>query len=222
MEVQSHDKINKDSWVQVNLWTHLPSSGHHADPDGAGGTRRVLQTGATLARVGVLRVLLGEHIHSVGGHLFLSDQHLKKRTDPVFSGQHRSFLPILHRGVKKTSCFTITLQTCKKTSASDWCHMMHHDIGAYLLWAIDDEITSGVQRTFIEFTEVSVRQATQQAVSGAQHDGNFTNKGFLVLGLNLILPLLYDGLCDVNIQGGWIPARIGGRSGEHRWHQVTA
>lgn len=72
----------------------------------------------------------------------------------------------------------------------------------YLLGAVDDEITPRVQRTLIELTQVSVRQATEQAVGGAKHDGNFTDEGLLVLSLQLILPFLYDGLCDVNIQGG--------------------
>ena len=61
--------------------SHLSSSGHHADPDGAGGAGRVLQAGATLPRVGVLGVLLGEHVHSVGGHLLLGDQNLPEHTE---------------------------------------------------------------------------------------------------------------------------------------------
>lgn len=42
--------------------------------------------------------------------------------------------------------------------------MVHHDVRLYLLRAVDDEITSGVQRTLVELTKVSVCQATQQAV----------------------------------------------------------
>lgn len=79
---------------------------------------------------------------------------------------------------------------------------MHCDVKVYLLRAIDDEITSRVERTLVKLTEVSVCQATQQAIGRAKHDGNFTNEGFLVLSLQLVLPLLYYGLCDVNVQGG--------------------
>lgn len=57
--------------------TDLSSSGHHADPDGAGGTRGVLQTRATLTGVGVFGVLLGKDIHGVGSHLLLGNKHLK-------------------------------------------------------------------------------------------------------------------------------------------------
>ena len=60
------------------MWTHLASSGHHADPDGAGGPRGVLQAGAALPCVGVLGVLLGKHVHCVGGHLLLGDQDLRR------------------------------------------------------------------------------------------------------------------------------------------------
>lgn len=41
------------------------------------------------------------------------------------------------------------------------CHMVHQDVRVYLLGAVDDEITSGVQRTLVELTKVSVCQATQ-------------------------------------------------------------
>lgn len=57
--------------------TDLSSSGHHADPDGAGGTRGVLQTGTTLTSVGIFGVLLGKDVHCVGSHLFLRNKHLK-------------------------------------------------------------------------------------------------------------------------------------------------
>ncbi len=80
--------------------------------------------------------------------------------------------------------------------------MAHHDVRAYLLGSIDDEITSRVKWTLIKLTQVSVCQATQQTVGRAKHYGNFTNEGLLVLSLQLVLPLLYDGLCDVNIEGG--------------------
>lgn len=81
---------------------------------------------------------------------------------------------------------------------------------AYLLRPIDDEIASRIKRTLVQLTKVSVRQATQEAVCGAEHDGDFTNEGFLMLCLNLVLPLLDDRLCDVHIQGGRIP-EVGGR-----------
>lgn len=85
---------------------------------------------------------------------------------------------------------------------------------AYLLGAVDDEITSGVEWTLVELTQVSVRQAAQQTVGGAKHDGNFTNESLLVLSLQLVLPLLYDGLCDVNVKGGRVPE--GGVTQQHR------
>lgn len=90
--------------------------------------------------------------------------------------------------------------------------MVH--VRAYLLRTVDDEITSRVQGTLVEFTKVSVCQATQQAVCWAKHDGNFTNEGFLVLSLNLVLTLLYDGLCDVYVQGGRVPEEVGGNMSE--------
>lgn len=80
---------------------------------------------------------------------------------------------------------------------------------AYLLRAIDDEITPRIKRTLVQLAEVSVCQATQEAVRGAKHDGDFTNEGFLMLRLNLVLPLLDDRLCDVNIQGSRIPEEGG-------------
>lgn len=57
--------------------TDLSSSSHHADPDCAGGTRGVLQTGTTLTSVSIFGVLLGKDVHCVGSHLFLSNKHLK-------------------------------------------------------------------------------------------------------------------------------------------------
>ena len=80
---------------------------------------------------------------------------------------------------------------------------------AYLLRTIDDEVAPGIKRTLIKLTQVSVCQAAQEAVCGAEHDRNFTNEGFLMLGLNLVLPLLDDGLCDVDIQGSRITEEEG-------------
>lgn len=80
---------------------------------------------------------------------------------------------------------------------------------AYLLRPVDDEIASRIKRTLVQLTKVSVGQATQEAVGGAEHNGDFTNEGFLMLCLNLVLALLDDRLCDVNIQGGRIP-EVGG------------
>lgn len=78
---------------------------------------------------------------------------------------------------------------------------------AHLLRTVDDEIPSGVQRTLVELAQISIRQAAQQAVGGAKHDGNFPNEGLLVLCLQLLFTFLYNGLCDVNIQGGRVPER---------------
>lgn len=80
---------------------------------------------------------------------------------------------------------------------------------AYLLRTIDDEIASRIKWTLIKLTKVSVCQAAQEAVCGAEHDGDFTNECFLMLCLNLVLPLLDDGLSDVDIQGRRIPEEAG-------------
>lgn len=80
-------------------------------------------------------------------------------------------------------------------------------VTVYLFRTIDDEITSRIKRTLIKLAKVSICQATQEAVCGAKHDGDFTNEGFLMLSLNLVLPLLDDRLCDVNIQRRRIPER---------------
>ncbi len=58
--------------------TDLSSTGHHADPDGAGGSGGVLQTWPALSCVSILGVFLGKHIHCVSGHLLLSNQDLEK------------------------------------------------------------------------------------------------------------------------------------------------
>lgn len=76
----------------------------------------------------------------------------------------------------------------------------------YLLGAIDDEVASGVQRALIELAQVTVRQAAQQAVGGAKHDGNLADEGLLVLRLDLLLALLNDGLGDVHVEGCRVPA----------------
>lgn len=64
--------------TEVKHVTDLSSSSHHANPDGAGGTRGVLQTRAALTGVGIFGVLLGKDVHSVGSHLLLGNKHLKK------------------------------------------------------------------------------------------------------------------------------------------------
>lgn len=74
-----------------------------------------------------------------------------------------------------------------------------------LLGAIDDEVAARVERTLVELTQVTIRQAAQQAVGGAEHDGNFADEGFLVLRLLLLLSLLYDGLGDVDVQRSRVP-----------------
>lgn len=81
----------------------------------------------------------------------------------------------------------------------------------HLLRAVDNEVASGVQWALVELTQVTVRQAAQQTVGGAKHDGNLADEGLLVLGLDLLLALLHDGLGDVHVQGSRVPA--GGSSG---------
>lgn len=93
---------------------------------------------------------------------------------------------------------------------------MDCDVAAHLLWTVDDEITTGVQRTLVELAQISIRQAAQQAVGGAKHDGNFTDEGLLVLSLQVVFAFLYDGLCDVDIQGGGVP-EVGGADRCKRW-----
>lgn len=87
---------------------------------------------------------------------------------------------------------------------------MRESQGPHLLRAVDDEITSRVQWTLVQLTEVAVRQAAQQAISRAEHDGNFADEGLLVLRLDLLLPLLYDGLCYVHVKWGRVPVEVYG------------
>ena len=80
----------------------------------------------------------------------------------------------------------------------------------YLLGAVDDEVAPGVQGTLVELTQITIRQAAQQAVGGAEHDGDFTDEGLLVLGQQLVLALLDDGLGDVHVERGRVPRRRAG------------
>lgn len=76
---------------------------------------------------------------------------------------------------------------------------------SHLLGAVDNEVASGVQWALVKLTQVTVRQAAQQTVGGAKHDGNLADEGLLVLRLDLLLALLHDGLGDVHIEGSRIP-----------------
>ncbi len=40
-------------------------------------------------------------------------------------------------------------------------HVVHYDVRVYLFGAVDDEITTRIERTFVELTQVSVCQAAQ-------------------------------------------------------------
>lgn len=86
-----NESKNNTTWLNLqqntcsqSADTDLSSTGHHADPDGAGGSGGVLQTWPTLSSVSILGVFLGKHIHCVSGHLLLSNQDLDKWQNILF------------------------------------------------------------------------------------------------------------------------------------------
>ncbi len=93
--------------------------------------------------------------------------------------------------------------------------MLYYEEKHDLLRTIDDEVASRVQWALVQLTKITICQAAQETVRGTEHDGNFANEGFLVLCLQLLFPLFYDGLCDIHIQRGRIPA-------SHSTHSDTA
>lgn len=51
----------------------------------------------------------------------------------------------------------------------------------YFFRSVYDEVAAGIQRTLVQFSQITVGQTGQQAVLGSQHDWNFANKGLLML-----------------------------------------
>ena len=54
-------------------------------------------------------------------------------------------------------------------------------------------------------SQITIREATQQTVGRAKHDGNFADERLLVLGLLRFLVLTNHCLGDVHVQRGRVP-----------------
>jgi len=78
----------------------------------------------------------------------------------------------------------------------------------HLLRAVDDEVSAGVKGTLVQLRQVTVSEARQETVGGAQHDGDFADERLLVLGLHWVFIWLYHSLCNVHIQWRRVPAGI--------------
>lgn len=70
----------------------------------------------------------------------------------------------------------------------------------HFLWAVNDEVSAGIQRTLVQFCEITIRQSVQQTIRGAKHDGNLANERLLMLCFHRILAFLDHCLRNVHIK----------------------
>jgi len=75
-----------------------------------------------------------------------------------------------------------------------------------LLRAVDDEVAAGIQRTLVQLSEISVREAVQQTVRRSQHYRDLANERLLVLCFYWCLSLAEDGLRYVDVQWSRVSA----------------
>ena len=89
--------------------TRPPSTRQLANPEAANRSRRVLDVRPNLSRVSVLGLLLGENIHGICCHLFLSNEHLFGAVyDEIATGIQRTFVQFgkitISQSVQETVC----------------------------------------------------------------------------------------------------------------------
>ena len=76
-------------------------------------------------------------------------------------------------------------------------------------WSVDDEITAGIKRTFVQLCQITIRQSVEQAVGGSKHYRDFPDERFLVMCFDWIFTFSCHFLFNVNVK--W--CRISGLNG---------